>query len=290
MLKTVVVQIVGSWMRLVLLTAHSSEGEVQHRYVAHRLAQAFPDELVGIVVGKGVNRSLTEKAQRWWRRYSLREIASRLAVRAVHRATREDERKAESISAVLFPAGEDGRMPRRDILTEVASHNSKECLQLLEDLKPDIVVVYGTLIIGRKLISSLPKAINVHTGLSPRYRGSDTNFWPIYNKEPEFLGVTLHRLDPGVDSGAILARGRSALSGTENEHTVFARAVVMGADLLCNAIRREYRDEARPITQTLSEGREYRSVERTFIAEAKVRRLLKQGILRQGLAEWREEF
>ena len=98
-------------------------------------------------------------------------------------------------------------MPRRDILHHVGSHNSPECLNLLRTLRPDVVAVYGTLIIGKKVIASVEKMINIHTGFSPTYRGSDTIFWALHNGEPEYLGVTVHRVDPGVRLGAILARG-----------------------------------------------------------------------------------
>lgn len=52
-------------VRFVLLVAHTPNGEVQHHYVAKRLAEEFPDELVAIIVGTGVQRSFTEKLKRW---------------------------------------------------------------------------------------------------------------------------------------------------------------------------------------------------------------------------------
>lgn len=277
-------------MRLVLLTAHTPEGELQHRYVACRLAQTFKDELVGIVVAMGTPRSRAHKIRRWWRRYTLREIASRIAVGLIHRATGEQARKQRQLAVVLFPNGENGRMPRRDILKHVESHNSEACLAIIRELKPDIVAIFGTLIIGRKLIGSMPTAINVHTGISPRYRGSDTNFWPIYNEEPEFLGVTVHYLDAGVDSGAILARGRPNIAWDDDEHVIYAKAVELGADLLCDAIRREHEGRTNPLRQQLDEGHEYRSVQRTLQAEVKVRKLLRRGILGTGISGWREEY
>jgi hypothetical protein len=179
-------------------------------------------------------------------------------------------------------------MPRRDLVHLVASHNSQACIDLLTTLKPDVVVVYGTLIIGRKLLACLPRTINLHTGISPHYRGSDTNFWPIYNQEPQYLGATVHRLDPGIDSGPILARGCEDLTPEDNEHILFAKAVKVGADLLCSAVKREYEGIANPLPQDLSVGREYRTVERTLAAELKVRRLLKRGALAGGLASWQE--
>lgn len=277
-------------MRLVLLTAHVPEGDVQHRYVATRLANEFPDDLIAIIVATGVKRGLLDKAKRWWRRYHLTEIISRILFRANHWVKKTGLRRQEVYRSVLFPGGETGLMPRRDILHHVDSHNSSECLELLRTLRPDIVAVYGTLIIGEQVIRSVAKLINIHTGFSPIYRGSDTIFWALHNGEPDFVGVTVHRVDAGVDSGEILARGKPAIDLGDDEDRLFAKAVRLGADLLVNAIRREMAGTAQPVRQNLGAGREYRSVDRTLAAERRMRKLLKSKLLSEARQEWSEEF
>jgi len=277
-------------VRVVLLTAHTPDGEVQHRYMAKRLSDEFHSDLVGIIVATGVNRSLVAKAKRWWRRYSLFEWVSRMFFHAHHRIKRTNARRQEVFRSVLFPEGDTGEMPRRDILYRIQSHNSPECLELLEKLRPDVVAVYGTLIIGKKVIGSVKKLINVHTGFSPTYRGSDTIFWALHNGEPENVGVTVHRVDPGVDSGPILARGKPAIDPSDDEDRLFAKAVRLGAELLCKAIRREADGTAQPAQQDLWSGREYRSVDRTLAAERRTRKLLKNKLLSEARPEWSEEF
>lgn len=277
-------------MRLVLLVAHTPNGEVQHRYVAKRLTEEFPDELAAIIVATGVRRSAAEKIRRWWRRYSLPEIASRLVVRVGRSLSRSDRRREETYRSILFPEGDTGEMPRPDIVRRVPAHNGSECLKLLAELKPDIVIVYGTLIIGRKVIAASPKLINLHTGLSPIYRGSDTIFWPLHNGEPDNVGVTVHRLDAGVDSGPILARGKPALEPHDDPERLFAKSVQLGAELLCRAVRREAEGRARPIEQDLSSGREYKSVQRTLAAERRARKLLRNGLISGARAAWSEEY
>ena len=49
------------------------------------------------------------------------------------------------------------------------------------------------------------KAINIHMGLSPFYRGSSCNFWALNDKNPEYVGSTIHYLSKGLDSGNIIA-------------------------------------------------------------------------------------
>jgi methionyl-tRNA formyltransferase len=46
---------------------------------------------------------------------------------------------------------------------------------------------------------------NIHFSALPKYRGVFTSIWPLLNGEKE-VGVTLHVMDPGVDSGNIVAQ------------------------------------------------------------------------------------
>ena len=277
-------------MRVLLLTAHTSEGEVQHRYVAKRLISEFGDSLVAIIVATGSPKSRVARIRRWWQRYSLGELASRVMVRAVRRLTSTDQRRQAVFRQIFFPEGDDQLMPGGERVHRVASHNSPECRALLKQYDADVVIVYGTLIIGRKTIDACQRPINLHTGWSPRYRGSDTIFWALHNGEPEYAGVTVHRLVQGVDAGAILARGRPKILDDDDEATLFAKAVKLGAELLCSSARREAAGESRPLEQDLASGTEYRSVARSVAAERRMLRRLAEGQLKGGLDEWREEF
>ena len=41
-------------------------------------------------------------------------------------------------------------------------------------------------------------------GISPYYRGTDCNFWALYDGNPHLVGATIHLLSSGLDAGAIL--------------------------------------------------------------------------------------
>lgn len=78
--------------------------------------------------------------------------------------------------------------------------------QLQEALSSDLYVVFGASYIKGWLIDHLVnhKAINIHMGLSPYYRGSSCNFWALYDHKPEYVGSTIHLLSKGLDSGPML--------------------------------------------------------------------------------------
>ena len=268
-------------MKVVLLTAHSPNGEPQHRYVAHQIAASFPTELSAIIVATGKRRSALERVSRVTKRYSLGQIVSRFALRIRHGLTGHRDKRERIFNAIFFPDGGGETMPRPDLIREVPFHNGAACKTLLDQLQPDVIITYGTLIIRPEIIAKAKvSTINMHTGLSPTYRGSDTIFWPLHNGEPQYVGVTIHRVDPGIDSGAILHLAKPAIEADDDEHRLFAKAVKSGAPLLIQAAREEYEGRSQPIVQRLDEGREYRSVERTVAAECKVARLLNNGLLR----------
>lgn len=73
-------------------------------------------------------------------------------------------------------------------------------------LESDHYVVFGGGYIKGALIDFLigKRAINIHMGLSPYYRGSNCNFWALYDGQPDYVGATIHLLSKGLDSGPIL--------------------------------------------------------------------------------------
>ena len=75
-----------------------------------------------------------------------------------------------------------------------------------EFFKSDIYIVFGSSYIKGNLCDFLikKKAINIHMGISPYYRGSDCNFWAIHDSNNHLVGATIHYLSKGLDSGKIL--------------------------------------------------------------------------------------
>lgn len=84
------------------------------------------------------------------------------------------------------------------------SHAEKA--ELEEVLDADRFVVFGSSWIRGWLVDELitRRAINIHLGVAPFYRGSASNFWALWDGRPELVGATIHELAPGLDSGDTL--------------------------------------------------------------------------------------
>ena len=85
-------------------------------------------------------------------------------------------------------------------------------MQLKNFLNSEIYIVFGSSFIKGKLINFLhkKKAINIHMGISPYFRGTDSNFWAIYTNNFQFVGATIHYLNSGLDDGKILYHALAA--------------------------------------------------------------------------------
>lgn len=83
-------------------------------------------------------------------------------------------------------------------------------------LGADLIFVFGSSYVREPLVKELVsrKAINLHMGISPYYRGSSCNFWAMADGRPELVGATFHLLTQGLDSGPILWHKRPVYSGS----------------------------------------------------------------------------
>jgi folate-dependent phosphoribosylglycinamide formyltransferase PurN len=108
-------------------------------------------------------------------------------------------------AALLHDFGLEGADFEADKTYRVSSVNSDDCLNILQQVQPDIVVVNGTRIISKKILQSMNAVfINMHAGITPMYRGSHGGYWALFNKDSENFGTTIHLVDAGIDTGAII--------------------------------------------------------------------------------------
>lgn len=87
----------------------------------------------------------------------------------------------------------------------VNSVNDDQCKQLIEQIQPGIIIVNGTRIISKKILQCTNAVfINMHVGITPYYRGSHGGYWALVNNDTAHFGTTIHLVDAGVDTGAVL--------------------------------------------------------------------------------------
>lgn len=92
-------------------------------------------------------------------------------------------------------------------ITFVHSINSDRARYEISQSDADYIIISGTRILSKSTLQSTNTVVlNIHTGITPAYRGVHGGYWALVNGEPELCGATLHVVDEGVDTGAIVGQ------------------------------------------------------------------------------------
>lgn len=120
----------------------------------------------------------------------------------------------------------------------VTSLNDSDFVESVKRREIDVLVsVAAPQIIKTPLINA-PKlaCINIHNGTLPRYRGMLPNFWQIFDGN-KTVGTTIHRINEGIDDGAILLQDETELLPHESLDSVIRRTKRKGAPLVLKVLR-----------------------------------------------------
>ncbi len=112
-----------------------------------------------------------------------------------------------------------------------------EALEVLRGYEPELIVVAAFGQILPKELLDLPAygCINVHASLLPKYRGAAPIQWAILNGDA-VTGVTIMRMDVGLDTGDMIAKAEVVISPEDTGGTLFDRLAETGAKLCVDTI------------------------------------------------------
>lgn len=91
-----------------------------------------------------------------------------------------------------------------------------------------LVVAYGRILPLDVLQAPRLGCVNVHASLLPAYRGAAPITWSVVHGEPE-TGITLMKMDEGMDTGAILEQFPTPISSDETAAELGERLSALGA-------------------------------------------------------------
>lgn len=113
-----------------------------------------------------------------------------------------------------------------------------EFIETMRSIKPDVfvVVAFGQ-IIPKEILNLAPYGcINVHASLLPKYRGAAPIQWAVLDGEKE-SGVTIMRMDEGLDTGDMMAKAVVQLDPEETSGSLFDKLSQVGAELLVQTLK-----------------------------------------------------
>ena len=141
--------------------------------------------------------------------------------------------------------------PPSRFIERVSSVNAPQTIGVLREIQPKVVVVNATRIISRTVLECVPATfINMHAGITPAYRGVHGAYWALVNSDPQGCGVTVHLVDPGIDSGPIISQARIHPTPQDNFASYPWLQLAAGLPLLKNAVQAALNDQLQTSTPT----------------------------------------
>lgn len=110
-------------------------------------------------------------------------------------------------------------------------------VEYLKKYNPDIIVVaaFGQ-ILPKSILDMAPYGcINIHASLLPKYRGAAPIQWSVINGD-EVSGVTIMRMDEGIDTGDMIIKRQVRLAEDETGGSLFDKLADVGAKLCIEAM------------------------------------------------------
>jgi hypothetical protein len=160
--------------------------------------------LVGLIIIRDRRGRLWRAARREIRRVGAWGFLDVLAFRVYARlwlARADGAWKKQALLDIraTYPASLDG-VPR----VVVTSPNAREARELLVRLRPDVAIARCKMILKQEVFD-VPRVgtFVLHPGICPEYRNAHGCFWALVNRDLDRVGMTLLRVDEGIDTGPI---------------------------------------------------------------------------------------
>lgn len=152
--------------------------------------------------------------------------------------TQPDRPKGRGLELVASPVKDSAIRLGLPITQPDRIKNNQEFRAQITSLKPDAIIVvgYGRLIPQWMLDLPLLGNLNLHASLLPKYRGAAPVQWAIANGDT-VTGVTIMRLDAGLDTGDILLQREFPVAPNDTAETLAPRLASIGADLMAETLR-----------------------------------------------------
>jgi hypothetical protein len=211
-------------MKTLLICHHDSQLD---RVVLGRWLNSFSD-LVGMVVIHEGSKQKRGRIRRELKRVGAIRFLDVLGFRLFYS---------------LFLAGKDWRWELQELqakcrvyadissdtpILNTRSPNSAETEAFIKRLQPDIVLARCKVILKESIFSIPGKGTLVmHPGICPEYRNAHGCFWALANRDIGNVGMTLLRIDKGIDTGPCFGYYTYAFDEVRESHIVVQRRVVL---------------------------------------------------------------
>ena len=211
-------------LRVVLLC--HNDAPLHHDGMARWIASW--GTLAGIVVIREPAAVLRRRLRREWRRVGTWRLLDVLAFRTYYRLihARRDAAWATARLAEMHRTWPE--VPAETPRLEVASPGSRESQAFIEAADPDLMIALCKNILPERIFS-IPRfgTFVLHPGICPEYRNAHGCFWALASDDMAHIGMTLLRIDKGVDTGPIFGHFGTRIDEVRDSHVRIQHSVVL---------------------------------------------------------------
>jgi len=199
---------------------------------------------------------LDEPASRTWRRVRAELKRSGwlgfvdvMAFRVFYRLAIAGRDRAWEATALQQMRERFASVPECQNVLRAHSINAPECVAVIEACRPDFMLARCKTIIKPSIFTLAPRGTYVlHPGICPEYRNAHGCFWALSTGDLSRVGLTLLRIDAGVDTGPIYGHFTYAFDEREESHIVIQlRMVLENLEAIRHTLMRAIGGELDPI-------------------------------------------
>jgi methionyl-tRNA formyltransferase len=240
-------------LRIVILRSDGAH----HRYLASLLGQHF--DVAAVVTEPWSAQMARLRTRRRWRDYAAARYHTWR-----RRVTGLDAYRRRYFA---LPAG--WAPPRGAEQMTVDTINDPAVAALVARVRPDVTVVMGTGIIGKRVLQAAgDTVINVHGGYLPHYKGNHCFFYALRDRAWDRVGTTLHFVNAGVDTGDLIEVVCPALHPGDNAEMLYCRAEKLAIHRLADWLAHLRDGGELPRYPQEKRGRLYLTRDRTPVTDA----------------------
>jgi hypothetical protein len=184
-------------------------------------------ELAGIVVLEETPKQMRARVGRELRRVGLPRFLDVIAMRIYQRLFLAGQDRAWLNKALETMRVRYGAPPPVPELV-AADVNNAAVAAFLRDLAPDLVILRCKQLLKKKLIG-IPRigCFVMHPGICPEYRNAHGCFWALAERDMGRVGMTLLKIDAGIDTGPVYGYYRYAFDERRESHVVIQYRMVL---------------------------------------------------------------
>lgn len=208
-----------------LLICH--DGAPLDQVVLARWLSSFSD-LVGIVVIQEPPSRTWRRVRREIKRIGLLRFMDALAFRVYYRIFLAPRDRNWERHVVQEKSAAYADIPSGTVIFKTPSPNTSETEAFIREAKPDIVLARCKVLLKERIYSIPARGTFVmHPGICPEYRNAHGCFWALANGDLDKVGMTLLRIDKGVDTGPPFGYYTYPFDEVRESHIVVQHRVVL---------------------------------------------------------------